>query len=179
LRLRWLDVADAPFMLALLNDPGWMRYIGRRDVHTPEAAARYIEQRMQPMYERHGFGLNLVERADTGEALGLCGLIKRDALDDVDLGFALLERHCGRGYAREAARAALRQAAALALPRVVAIVLPGNGPSLRLLQLLGFRFERMVQLPGDDATLELHAVAPARDRGCAPPADGVTGRARG
>ena len=160
LRLRWLEAADAPFMLELLNDPGWIRYIGRRDVHTEEAAARYIEERLQAGYRKHGFGLNLVELAATGEPLGLCGLIKRDTLEDVDLGFAFLARHRGQGYAREAAQAAMRQAGTLGLARVVAIVMPANTPSLRLLARLGFRYERLLHMPGDDEPLELHAAAP-------------------
>ena len=158
--MRWVHAADAPFMLELLNDPDWVRYIGPRDVHTEEAAARYIEERVRGMYRKHGFGLNLVELRATGEPLGLCGLIKRDALDDVDLGFAFLARHRGQGYAREAARSVLRQAAARRLARLVAIVTPANAPSLRLLACLGFRYERMVTLPGDDAALELHAAVP-------------------
>jgi RimJ/RimL family protein N-acetyltransferase len=168
LRLRWLDAGDAAFVLELLNDPDWIRNIGPRDVHTLEAAARYIEERFQPGYRRHGFGLNLVEARHGGEALGLCGLIKRDTLDDLDLGFAFLPRHRGHGYALEAAQAVMRQAAALGVSRVVAIVLPGNAASLRLLGRLGFRYERNVRLAADDDELELHAVAVTRRAAATP-----------
>jgi RimJ/RimL family protein N-acetyltransferase len=160
LRLRWLQAADAPFVLELLNDPGWIRWIGDRKMHTEAAARNYIEDRLAAGYRKHGFGLNLVELRATSEPLGLTGLIKRDTLDDVDLGFAFLERHRGHGYAREASAACLEQArGSLGLPRVVAIVLPGNEPSLALLRALGFAFERRVHLGGDAEELELHAVS--------------------
>jgi RimJ/RimL family protein N-acetyltransferase len=159
LRLRWLQDADAPFVLELLNDPGWIRWIGDRKVHAEAAAQHYIEDRLAAGYRKHGFGLNLVELRATREPLGLAGLIKRDTLDDVDLGFAFLERHRGRGYAREAAAACLEQArGALGLQRLVAIVLSGNERSLALLRTLGFAFERTVRLSADDYELELHAV---------------------
>jgi RimJ/RimL family protein N-acetyltransferase len=160
LRLRWLQAADAPFVLELLNDAGWIRWIGDRKMHTEAAARNYIEDRLAAGYRKHGFGLNLVELRATSEPLGLTGLIKRDTLDDVDLGFAFLERHRGHGYAREASAACLEQArGSLGLPRVVAIVLPGNEPSLALLRALGFAFERRVHLGGDAEELELHAVS--------------------
>jgi RimJ/RimL family protein N-acetyltransferase len=160
LRLRWLQAADAPFVLELLNDPGWIRWIGERDVRTEAAARHYIEDRLAAGYRKHGFGLNLVELRVSGEPLGLAGLIKRDTLDDVDLGFAFLERHRGRGYAREASAACLAQARdALGLQRLAAIVLAGNERSLALLRALGFAFERTVRLGDDLEELELHAVA--------------------
>lgn len=160
LRLRWVEAADWPFVLELLNDPGWIRYIGDRNVHTREAAVGYIEGRMQALYLQYGFGLNVVEAVHSGEPLGLCGLIQRDTLEDADLGFAFLAAHAGRGYAWEAATAALRHARdVLGRSRVAAVVLPGNARSLRLLARLGFRFERMVQLAPAGDPLELHAVA--------------------
>ena len=90
LRLRWLDARDAAFVLELVNDPAWIRYIGDRNVRTLRDAERYIDDGPVDMYARLGFGLYLVELTQTGEPVGLCGLIKRDALEDVDLGFAFL-----------------------------------------------------------------------------------------
>ena len=145
LRLRQVTEDDAPFILALLNDPGWLRFIGDRGVHTLEDACRYIEQGPRRMYADHGSGLLLVERKHDGAALGLCGLIRRDTLPDVDLGFALAERFRGQGYACEAAAATLRHAReTLKLTRVVAIAMPDNVASTRLLERLGLKFERTI-----------------------------------
>ena len=122
LRMRPLVDEDAPFILELLNDPAWLRYVGDRGVRTLGDARRYIEQGPRRMYAEHGFGPYLVERKDDGASLGICGLFRRDTLPDVDVGFALAEHFRGRGYAYEAAAATLRYAReVLKLGRVVAI----------------------------------------------------------
>ena len=138
LRLRPLETEDAPFLLELLNEPGWLRFIGDRGVRDLEAARAYIEKGPRAMYARLGFGLYCVETRHQGAAVGLCGLLKRDQLEYVDLGFAFLERHQGFGYAREAAAASLGQARALGLAEVAAITSPDNMRSIRLLEGLGF-----------------------------------------
>ena len=146
LRLRHVGEDDAPFILDLLNDPGWLRYIGDRGVRTLDDARRYIAEGPRRMYADHGFGLFLVERKEDGVALGLCGLIRRDTLPDVDIGFALAEAFRGHGYAFEAAAATLRHAReAHKLTRVVAIAMPENAASTRLLERLGMRFERTIE----------------------------------
>lgn len=139
LRLRPLVGADAPFILELLNEPGWLRFIGDRGVRDLPAAQAYIENGPRAMYARHGFGLYCVETRDRALPLGLCGLLKRDNLEYVDLGFAFLERHQGLGYAREAAAASLAEARSLGFAEVAAIINPDNHRSIRLLQGLGFR----------------------------------------
>ena len=145
LRLRHVADEDAPFILGLLNDPGWLRYIGDRGVRTLDDARKYIAEGPRRMYAEHGFGLYLVERKADGTPLGLCGLIRRDTLPDVDIGFALAEPFRGQGYAHEAAAATLRHAReALQLTRVVAIAMPANVASTRLLERLGLRFERTI-----------------------------------
>lgn len=162
LRLRHVTEEDAPFILALLNDPGWLRYIGDRGVRTLEDARRYIEQGPRRMYADHGFGLFLVERRDDGAPLGLCGLIRRDTLPDVDIGFALAERFRGQGYAYEAAAATLRHARdVLGLERVVAIALPENVASTRLLERLGLRFEHTITFGPAAETLNYFATTAA------------------
>ena len=159
LALRRLTEADAPFMLRLLNEPSWLRFIGDRGVRTLDEAAAYLAKGPIDMYQRLGFGLLLVERTLDGAALGICGLIKRDTLPDVDLGFAFLPEHWGRGYAVEAAAAVLAAAARDAgLRRVVAITSLDNERSIRLLEKLGFRFDRLIGGP-DGAQLRLFAVA--------------------
>lgn len=152
--LREFVPADAPFILELLNDPGWLRFIGDRGLRTVEQAAEYIANVPAKMYARLGFGLWLVGLREGGEPVGMCGLLKRDTLEHVDLGFALLERHRGRGYAQEAAVACLdygRQV--LGLSRMVAITSPGNDDSAKLLERLGFRYERMAGEPADPVRL--------------------------
>lgn len=150
---------DAPFILALLNDPDWLRYIGDRGVRTLDGARDYIVNGPMAMYAREGFGLWKASRRDTGEPIGMCGLIKRPTLDDVDLGFALLPAHRGKGYAREAASACLDFARdVLGLRRIVAIVSPDNAASIQLIAALGLRYERRMRMAAD-AEVELHGVA--------------------
>lgn len=154
LTLRQLCDADATFILELLNDPGWLRFIGNKSVDTLEAAVMYIGK-AHKMYREKGFGLWVVERRDDGAALGLCGLIKRDTLRDVDLGFGLLTRYQGQGYGNEAGAAVLEHGRrALGLQRIVAITSPDNVASSGLLEKLGFAFERTLELiPGDPVKL--------------------------
>jgi RimJ/RimL family protein N-acetyltransferase len=160
LRLRWLREDDAPFFLTLLNDPGWIEFIGDRGVRTVEAAREYMLNGPIAMYAREGFGLYLTERKEDGAPLGICGLIKRAGLDDVDIGFAFLPQFGGQGYAHEAAAAALDYGLrTLGLKRVVAITMPANKRSIRLLEKIGLKFERMIRMPNDSEELMLMATS--------------------
>ena len=157
LRLRWLNADDAPFILRLVNDPDWIRFIGDRDIRTPEDAAAYIERSFLAMYRSLGFGLYLAELRDDGTPVGICGLIKRDSLEDVDIGFAFLPEYRGRGYGYEAASATLLHARRdLGLTRVVAITTGDNEPSARLLERLGMRHEGMVAGHDGESPLRLY-----------------------
>ena len=159
LRLRRFDASDAAFALELVNEPSWIRFIGKRDVPDLEGARRYLEKGPIAMYAKHGFGLWCVTLRSTGEQVGMCGLIKRDTLPDVDLGFAFLPRHWGKGYALEAAEATMAYArGTLGLARVVAILSQDNERSARLLRKLGFVSERTITMPGDDEVLALYAI---------------------
>lgn len=161
--LRRLVPSDADFILALLNDPDWIRFIGDRGVRSPDDARAYLLRGPIASYDRHGFGLWRVERKDDGAPGGICGLVDREGLDDVDVGFAFLPAFRGRGYAFEAASATLAHARdALGLSRVVAIVSPDNARSIALLEKLSLRFERTMTLPGDDEAVCVYA--PAEDR---------------
>ena len=158
LRLRQLSVDDAPFMLRLLNEPSFIRNIADMGVRDLEGARAYLRRGPLASYERFGFGLWLVELKETSEAAGVCGLVRRDGLDDVDIGYALFPEFWSQGYAREAAAAVTSYArAALGLKRLLAIVSPHNDASIRLLGKLGFRFERMMRLPGDEEEIKLFA----------------------
>lgn len=145
--LRTLTSGDAAFMLELLSDPSFLRYIGDRGVRTLADARRYIEAGPRASYERFGFGLYLAELKASGEPIGICGLLKRDALPDADVGFAFLPPFWGNGYAFESASAVLVYARdTLGLTRVLAITSPDNVASIGLLEKLGFVFERLTRL---------------------------------
>jgi len=156
--LRWLDTGDAAFIFELVNEPSWLKYIGDKGVRTLHDAEAYIRNGPVDMYHRFGFGLYLVESRDGAEPLGMCGLIKRESLEDVDLGFAFLPRFQGKGYAYEAAVATMAYGRnALRLPRIVAIVSRDNLRSRKLLDKLGFHFERTIALKPNDEELEFYA----------------------
>ncbi|QNA90739.1 GNAT family N-acetyltransferase [Massilia sp. Dwa41.01b] len=158
LRLRRMRVDDAPFMLALLNDPSWHRFIGDRGIRTLEGAVDYIVNGPLAMVARLGFGFDVVELAGGGCPIGVCGLAKRDFLDDVDIGYAFLPQYWGSGYAHEAAQAVLAHARQLGLRRVVATVRPDNAASIRLLEKLGLRYERRLERMPAAPDLCLYAV---------------------
>lgn len=160
LRLRELGLHDAAQVLALVNEPGWLAHIGDRGVRTLDDAHAYLRDGPLAMYARLGFGLWAVERLGDDEWLGMCGLLKRDTLEHVDLGYALREVHHGHGYALEAARACVGLARArFGLARLLAIVSPGNAASIRLLGKLGMVCEDTRPLsPGGEA-LQVHAMA--------------------
>ncbi len=147
---------DAPFMLALLNSPGWLQYIGDRGVHTLEDARNYILNGALASYEKHGFGPYVVRLKDETTPLGVCGLFKRENLEDVDLGFAFLPGYMGQGYGFEAASAVINYAESVwGLKRLVAITVPYNTASIHLLKKLGFQFEKMIRLADDAEELML------------------------
>ena len=149
LRLRRLRCEDAAFILELLNDPDFLQNVGDRQVRSLADAERYILTGPVASYERWGFGLYLMEIRSTGAPAGICGLLRRDGLEDPDIGFALLPRFRGAGYALEAAIAALRYGReVLGLARIVAITAPENHSSMQVLGRLGLKFDRMIQLPG-------------------------------
>jgi RimJ/RimL family protein N-acetyltransferase len=156
LRLRYLRSEDAAFMLALLNEPEYIRNIGDRNVRTLEDARNYILAGPVQGYAQAGFGLYLVELKEDGSPIGICGLLKRDYLDDVDVGFAMREGFRGHGYGYESAAAVLRHAReVLGIERVVAIVSPNNHASIGLLGKLGLKFERRVRAPGQERETSL------------------------
>lgn len=160
LRLRWLDAGDAAFILELVNEPSWIRFIGDKSVKTIQGAQRYLSEGPMAMYAKFGFGLYMVELKATGEPLGICGLIKRESLPDVDLGFAFLPRFWGRRYAFESACAVMAYGRnALGLSRIVAIVSQDNHRSARLLEKLGFRLDGTVSLSPGGEELKLYEAA--------------------
>ena len=158
LTLRPFDLGDAGFVLGLLNEPSFLLHIGDKGVRTEDDARRYIAEGPLASYARSGHGLYVVVRREGGAPIGICGLLKREWLEDVDLGFALLPPYWGHGYAFEAASAVLAQGRALGLRRIVAITSLQNEASIRLLDRLGFRFERIGRFTEGGEELRLFAL---------------------
>jgi RimJ/RimL family protein N-acetyltransferase len=149
LRLREMSVDDAALMFEILNEPAFIRYVANRHVHTLDDAAAYIAEKILPSYAQFGFGFYIVELKESGTRIGMCGLIKRETLEDVDIGFSILEPFWGRGYATEAAAAVMHYGlTTLKLPRIIAVTAPDNARSGAVLEKLGLRFEKMIQVPG-------------------------------
>jgi ribosomal-protein-alanine N-acetyltransferase len=157
--LRHFSEIDAEFILELLNEPSFIQNIGDRKVRSIDGAKNYINNGPVASYAKNGFGLYLVELKETGEAIGMCGLIKRDTLEDVDIGYAFLPKFWFKGYAFEAALAVKQYARDIAgLRRIVAITDPQNAGSIRVLEKIGMKFEKMVKLSEDDIELKLFAL---------------------
>lgn len=155
--LRQPEISDAAFLLQLLNDPGFLRFIGDRQVRTLAEAETYLQQRILASFQQHGFGLWLAERRSDGQVVGLCGLVLRDYLPCSDLGYALLTPYCGLGYGTELATAVVAYSGqSLQLAGICAIVTPENQASKQLLQKVGMRWLRQIQPPDTEEWLDLY-----------------------
>jgi len=151
-----MDVADAPFILKLLNEPSFLRFIGDKKVRTVQDAEQYILNGPVASYNRNGFGLCLVELKETHTPIGMCGLLKRDELPHADIGFAFIPDFWNQGFAHEAAAAVMNDARErLKLERILAITNQDNESSIKLLQKLGLKFERVIKMSTDSAELFL------------------------
>jgi RimJ/RimL family protein N-acetyltransferase len=150
LTLRWFGPRDARFVLKLLNDPAWLRNIGQRHVHDAAAAKQWIESRLVANYGRQGFGFWAMERREDQRTIGMCGLIQRDTLPHPDIGYALLPRYRGHGYAREAAQACLAYAReVLGLDEVWGVTSPSNEASAQVLAGIGMEDRGTRNFSGD------------------------------
>jgi [ribosomal protein S5]-alanine N-acetyltransferase len=156
--LRPFEGGDVPFILRLLAERSFIENIGDRGVRTPEDAERYLADGPIASYARHGHGLWLVALKETLTPIGMCGLLKREQLADVDLGYAFLPEFWSKGYAQESARATLDWARSRGMERVVAIVSPGNARSIRLLEKLGFAFEGFTTTSPDTPPVAIYGV---------------------
>ena len=156
LLLRRLNVNDAAFILTLLNEPSFLRYIGDKKVRDLDGARQYILNGPVASYERNGFGLCLVELKESHTPIGICGLLKRDELLHPDIGFALLPDFWNKGFAFEAANAVLKDGRErLSLERILAITSLDNDASINLLERLGFKFEKVIKLSADGEQVRL------------------------
>jgi len=147
---------DCEFILELLNEEAFLRYVGDKGVRTLEDARTYIQRGPQASYNEQGFGLYRVDLKETGEPIGMCGLLQRDTLEYPDMGFALLERFWGNGYASESASAVRKFGKnELALDRIDAITSPDNHTSIGLLEKIGFQFKKRVVLANGEPEVKL------------------------
>jgi RimJ/RimL family protein N-acetyltransferase len=158
LRLREFTLNDYDFIIELLNSPGWLQFIGDRNVRNREQAQHYLENGPFKSYEVNGYGLYMVEKKEekpaTATAVGMCGILNRDTLDCPDIGFALLPDFSGMGYALEIAKATLEYAKEkLGLTKIAAITLPGNVRSIHLLEKLGLTFRNTIRSANNEALL--------------------------
>ncbi|MGD8781498.1 MAG: GNAT family N-acetyltransferase [Ignavibacteria bacterium] len=158
--LRKLTSNDTEFIVELLNEPSFIKYIGDKKVRTTKDAEKYLLHGPIKSYEQHGFGLYLVELKETNEPAGVCGLIKREHLDNVDIGFAFLKRFNGKGFVTESAKAVLDYGKSeFGLKRIVAITQLDNMGSIRVLEKIGMSFEKLIRLPDEDKDLKLYSVS--------------------
>lgn len=159
LTIRPFTLDDAAFIVELVNDPEWLRFIGDKAVASEEDARCYLTNGPLAMYQVHGFGLCAVERTIDGSTIGMCGLVRRAGLQDVDIGYAFLPRGRGQGFAIEAAQAVLDHGfATIGIRRIVAITDPDNVASTRVLEAIGMRFERHVRLSEGAKQVALYAI---------------------
>ena len=158
LRLRHLDPdTDVEFILRLVNEPPFIRYIGDKGVRTVADARRYITDGPQKSYDVNGYGLYKVELKGDFTPIGMCGLVKRDTLPDADIGFAFLESYWNQGYAYESAAAVMTYARdTLGMDRILAITTPDNIASGKLLNKIGLRFARLIKLTEDSPEVKLY-----------------------
>jgi RimJ/RimL family protein N-acetyltransferase len=159
LRLRQFELADTEFIIELVNTPGWLKFIGDRNVKTTEDAVRYLQNGPMKSYQENGFGLWSVVLKENKRPIGMCGILKRDSLENPDIGFALLPEFIGKGYAFEMALATVNHANnKLGLKTLSAIAMPSNEKSIQLLEKIGFTFTKVVSDPKDHAELRLYTI---------------------
>ncbi len=157
--IRPLNTEDDGFILRLLNTPGWLEFIGDRQIHNVADAQKYIVEKIHKNYEEYGIGLQLVFLESVQKPIGICGLIKRDGLDDLDIGFAFLPEYFGSGYAFEAAKASLDYGFnELKCNRIVAITTENNIRSRNVLEKIGLQFEKFFFIEGDPDELMLYGL---------------------
>jgi RimJ/RimL family protein N-acetyltransferase len=152
--LRQFCLDDASFILTLVNTPSWIAFIGDKNIHSIEAAEQYLIDGPMKSYAANGFGLSAVISKETNSPIGMCGLVNRDSLEDIDIGFALLPQYTGHGYAYEVASATMHHAKhSLGIQKVIAITDPKNISSIKLINKLGLQFEKTVELGINDSAL--------------------------
>ncbi len=160
LKLRAITIDDTELMLAVWNDPAFMRNVMDRGIRTPEQAREALQEGALKLFADFGYGPYCISLKSDGSMIGICGLFRRENLDDPDIGFAVLPDYCGQGYAGEAAAAVVAYARDdLGLGALTAIVSPGNAASIRLIEKLGLTFDSMITMPGEDDAMCLYSMS--------------------
>jgi len=163
LSMRRLTLADAELMLAVWNDPAFIEHVGDRGIYTLEQAQDALTEGALKLYEQYGYGPFRVALRENDQAIGTCGLFRREGYNDPDIGWSILPAFCGNGYAFEAACAVQTYAwEEVGLTRLVAYVSAQNKPSVGLARKLGLRHEGMTRLPGDDEDVCLYSMSHER-----------------
>ena len=156
LYLSKINKKDASFLYQLMNDPDWILNIGDRQINNLEDAENFIANRFIKSYKENGFGFYILRLIEDDSPIGICGLIKRDGLDHVDIGYALMPEFRGNGYAFEAAKVVYTYGLNhFKLDKIVAIVNSGNKKSEQILEKLGLQFEKMITLPNETKEIQL------------------------
>ena len=151
-----ITLDDADFILKLMNDKDWIKNIGDRGIRTIEEAKEYIRTRFLKTYNEAGFGFYSLILKDTQQIIGIAGLVDREGIDDIDIGYGMLPEFRGKGYAFEATKAVFEYGYKdLKLDKIVAIVNPDNPGSIKLLSKLGLKFEKMIRLPDEEIDIML------------------------
>ncbi|MEP7231008.1 MAG: GNAT family N-acetyltransferase [Ginsengibacter sp.] len=141
--LNLLTLDNRDFVKRLVNTPGWLDFIGDRNVHTDDDAIAYINKirNTQNLY----YWVVSIKNENT--PIGIISFLKRDYLENFDIGFAFLPEYNGNGYAYEAAKEVLvivskdpRYAA------ILATTVPKNTNSIKLLTKLGLHFQKEIEV---------------------------------
>ena len=157
--LRRFTLSDTAFIIELLNTEGWIKYIGEKNVKTADQARAYLENGPLKSYRNNGFGLALVELKEGRVPVGMCGLISREYLDHLDVGFAFLPNHTGHGFAFEIVTRTIKYAFdELKQEQLLAITLPHNYSSIKLLTKIGFNHDKNIIAPDTNEELCLYSI---------------------
>lgn len=149
-------IKDASFFFELVNDPAWIQFIGDRNVKTIQDAEKYLRNKIIPSYHKNSFGFYLVSTKKDNTSIGMSGLINRDGLEHIDVGYAFLPKYWGKGYAFEATKAVLDYAKdVLNINPIVAITDIDNIKSIQLLERLGLQFDKIIQISGEPKNCRL------------------------
>ena len=149
-------ISDAPFFYELLNDPAFIEFIGDRNIKSVSDAEKYLSERIIPSYAKNGFGFYLVSTNENNVPIGMSGIIDREGLDHIDVGFAFLSKFRGKGYAFEATDAVMKYATdTLKINPIVAITSINNVKSINLLERLGLHYDKLIQLPNETEKIKL------------------------
>ena len=147
-----VDLQDAPFFFELMNTPHWIKYIGDKKIKTVTHAKAHLKKGILKSYRKDGFGFyKVLLKSENLKTIGICGLVKRKELEDVDIGFGFLPDYEGKGFGYESSIEIMKLAQnKFKIKKVAAITSPKNVNSIKLLEKLGLTYKKRI-IPFDDA----------------------------